>query len=135
MTSIIQTLFLSVVKTARCSLACVALVILFGPDTVAQDLKLKDWKPVSQLVVKQTKVMKPKFPVIDIHNHLGNLERGEQYLREMDEAGVLMCVSLDGRSKDDFYKKHLEDSRKVAGDRFIIFFAPDFSKIDEPDFG
>jgi predicted TIM-barrel fold metal-dependent hydrolase len=99
------------------------------------DLKLVDWQPKSQLVVKETKVLKPKFPVIDIHNHLGNLGQTDVFLKEMDEAGIWMCVSLDGRSRDDFYKKHLETSLKVSKERFLVFFAPDFSKIDEPDFG
>lgn len=99
------------------------------------DLKLLDWQPISQLVVKETKVMKPKFPVIDIHNHLGRLNRTEEFLKEMDEAGVWICVSLDGRSKDDFYKKHLEVSKSVSEERFIVFFSPDFSKIDDPNFG
>lgn len=99
------------------------------------DLKLVDWQPKSQLVVKETKILKPKFPVIDIHNHLGNLSNTEKYLEEMNEAGVWMCVSLDGRSKDDAYKKHLEVSGSVSTERFLVFFVPDFSKIDEPDFG
>jgi len=38
------------------------------------DLKLVDWQPVSQLKVKETIIVKTKFPVIDIHNHLGKLE-------------------------------------------------------------
>ncbi len=98
------------------------------------DLKLLDWRPVSQLKVKETEIIKPKFPVIDIHNHLRKLDDAEKYLKEMDEAGVLMCVSLDGASKGDFYKKHLEASKKVS-DRFIVFFYPDFEQIDNPDFG
>ena len=53
----------------------------------------------------------------------------------MDEAGIWRTVSLDGRSTGDFYKEHLESSRRAAGDRFIVFFSPDFSRIDEPDFG
>lgn len=99
------------------------------------DLKLLDWQPKSQLVVKETKIITPKFPVIDIHNHLGNLDMTERYLQEMNEAGVWMCVSLDGRSKDDFYKKHLKVSQQFSKDRLLVFFAPDFSKIDERDFG
>lgn len=91
--------------------------VIFAQES---DLKLVDWQPKSQLVVKETKVLKPKFPVIDIHNHLGNLERTEEFLNEMNEAGVWMCVSLDGYSKDDFYKKHLEASRKVSKERFLI---------------
>ena len=67
------------------------------------DLRLIDWKPKSQLVVRETKILQPKFPVIDIHNHLRGLENMKTYLEEMDKAGVLKCVSLDGYSKDDFY--------------------------------
>ena len=99
------------------------------------DLKLVDWQPVSQLVTKETRILKAKFPVIDIHNHLGDLENTEHYLEEMDKAGVWKCVSLDALSKDDFYKEHIRVSKRVGRDRFLPFFRPDFSKIDEPDFG
>lgn len=99
------------------------------------DLKLLDWEPKSQMVVKESRILKPKFPVIDIHNHLGSLENTKKYLEEMDKAGVWKCVSLDANSKDDFYKEHFRASQSVSKDRFILFFRPDFSKIDEPDFG
>lgn len=106
-----------------------------GLSAQTGDLRLLDWKPKSQLVVKETVILKPKFPVIDIHNHLGRLENTKKYLEEMDKAGVWMTVSLDGGSAKDFYKEHLEASRKVSKDRFLVFFRPDFSKIDEPNFG
>lgn len=99
------------------------------------DLKLVDWQPVSQMVTKVTKIDKAKFPVIDIHNHLGKLENTEKYLEEMDKAGVWKCVSLDANSQDDFYKEHLKASQSVAKDRFLLFFRPDFSRIDEKNFG
>ena len=99
------------------------------------DLKLLDWRPKSQLVVTETRIQKPKFPVIDIHNHLGELENTEKYLEEMDKAGVWKCVSLDARSSRDFYKEHLKTSKQVSKDRFLLFFVPNFSKINEPDFG
>lgn len=99
------------------------------------DLKLLDWQPKSQLVVKETMVLKPKYPVIDIHNHLRALENMPKYLEEMDKAGVWMCVSLDGRSEKDFYKQHLKASADVSKERMLVFFAPDWSRIDEPDFG
>lgn len=103
--------------------------------SLSQDLKLLDWQPKSQMIVSETKIIKPKFPVIDIHNHLRDLDKTEHYLKEMDEAGVWICIGLDGRSKDDFYKEHLEVSHSVSKERFHIYFSPDFSKIDEPNFG
>lgn len=99
------------------------------------DLKLLDWQPKSQMVVKETKIIRPRFPVIDMHNHLRELKNTAKYLEEMDKAGIWQCVSLDGRSAADFYKEHLAASQKVSKDRFLVFFTPDFSKIEEPNFG
>ncbi len=110
-------------------------LFIIPKTSFGQDLKLLDWQPVSQMAAKETKIIKPKFPVIDIHNHLRDLDKTEHYLREMDKAGVWICIGLDGHSKDDFYKKHLEVSHSVSKERFHIYFSPDFSKIDEPDFG
>ncbi len=99
------------------------------------DLRLLDWEPKSMLVVKETEVLKPKFPVIDFHNHLRRLEYTEQYLEEMDKAGVWMTVSLDGNPENGFYREHLDVSRSVSEDRFLVFYCPDFSRIDEPNWG
>lgn len=113
------------------------LALLSSAALVAQvpDLRLSDWQPESQLVTKRTDIQKPKFPVIDIHNHLGDLEKTKEYLAEMDKAGVWKVVSLDANSADDFYKEHIRVSHGVSKDRFLLFFRPDFSKIDEPNFG
>lgn len=121
------------IQTAFLSLLLISLPTLIFAQT--GDLKLLDWKPKSQMVVKETRVVRPKFPVIDIHNHLRDLKSTEKYLAEMDKAGVWMCVGLDGLSAKDFYLEHLRVSQSVSKDRFLIFFNPDFSKIDEPDFG
>src|SRR5690625_2089415 len=99
------------------------------------DLRLLYCEPVPQLIVKETEVLKPKYPVIDIHNHLRNLEQLENYLQVMDDTGVWKVVSLDGRSKDNFYIEHIQACQRVSKNRFVIFFTPDFSKIDDPDFG
>jgi len=94
------------------------------------DLRLLDWKPKSMLVVKETQVVMPKYPVIDFHNHLRRLENTETYLEEMDKAGVWITVSLDGGQENDFYREHLRVSNSVSRDRFLVFFRPDFSRID-----
>lgn len=99
------------------------------------DLRLLDWEPESQLVVKETMIYTPSYPVIDFHNHLGDLENTEKYLEEMDKARVWKVVSLDGRSEDNFYKTHLKESHKVSKDRFLVFFRPDYSGIDEKGYG
>lgn len=113
----------------------IILLLTINTSLISQDLRLLDWEPKSQLIVKETKIIKPKFPVIDIHNHLGDLSKTQHYLDEMDKAGVWKCVSLDGRSANDFYKEHLAASNAVSKERFLVFFRLDFSKIDEENFG
>lgn len=109
----------------------------FNARSLAQEasLKLLDWSPKSELVVRETQINHPRYPVIDIHNHLGRLENMERYLRAMDSCGVWITVSLDGNSKNDFYKQHLKRSREVSADRLLVFFAPEWTRIDEPNFG
>lgn len=131
--------------------AAVTLISLPAGTALAEkgDLKLLDWRPKSQLVVKETKILRPRFPVIDVHNHLalfGGLDSMKKHLEEMDKAGVWKCVSLDGFSKpdffksdgisgDDFYKEHLRVVKSLAPERIIVFYVPYYSGIDEPDFG
>ena len=72
-----------------------------APDNV-RELKLRDWKPRSMLVTQVTRVDKPAFPVVDVHNHLGGgadiltPTRVREYLAEIDAAGVRTVVNLDG---------------------------------------
>src|SRR3954452_22989972 len=67
-----------------------------------KELKLREWEPRSMMVTKTTIVEKPKFPVIDMHNHLGGGKERltpqtvNRYLTEMNEAGVRTVVNLDG---------------------------------------
>ena len=82
------------------------LSLCFTPFLSAQEdireLKLRDWEPKSMLVTKMTILEMPRFPVTDIHNHLGGgkqfltPERVEKYLTEMNAAGVRTVVNLDG---------------------------------------
>ena len=68
-----------------------------GQEDIRQ-LKLRDWQPRSMLKTKVTRVNRPAFPVVDVHNHLGGgaktltEERVRRYLQEMDEAGVRLVV-------------------------------------------
>jgi predicted TIM-barrel fold metal-dependent hydrolase len=109
------------------------------PGIREDNIRLVDWQPRSALVVKETHVMKPKFPVIDIHNHLRRgLAQGiyDQYVEAMNEAGVWMVIDLDGNSVEDGYKNHVAGAAEVdAADRIKVYFRPDFSRIDEKNWG
>src|SRR5206468_10695080 len=99
-------------------------------------LKLRDWEPRSMMVTKATRVERPKFPVIDVHNHLGGgrdrltpaVVAG--YLAEMDAAGVRTVVNLDG-GWDDRLKETLAALDEAHPGRFLTFALVDFAGIDD----
>jgi predicted TIM-barrel fold metal-dependent hydrolase len=104
-------------------------------DDIRQ-LKLKDWQPKSMLVTKVSKLQKPAFPAIDVHNHLGGgkqtltPERVAGYLAEMDAAGVRTVVNLDG-GWGERLKETLSALDEKHPDRFLTFALIDFGGIDE----
>lgn len=121
-------------------LACVLLLLPlsgFAADDI-RELKLRDWEPKSMLVTKTTIVEKPRFPVIDIHNHLGGgrqtltPERVQRYLTEMDEAGVRTVVNLDG-GWGDRLQETIEVLDKAHPGRFATFALVNFAGIDDAD--
>ena len=103
-----------------------------------RELKLRDWEPRSMLKTKASIVEKPRFPVIDIHNHLGGgkqsltAERVEKYLAEMNEAGVRSVVNLDG-GWDDRLKETLAALDVAHPGRFYTFALVNFDGIDDDD--
>ena len=101
-------------------------------------MKLTDFKPRSQLVTKVTLVDKPRFPVIDAHNHLGEAFGGgwdrkplSELLDLLDEAGVTQYVDLDGGWGEDILDAHLKHFKEGAPERFQIFGGVDWSQWKE----
>ena len=104
------------------------------------DLSLLDYKPTSKLVVPQTQINQPRFPVVDAHNHLGgDFGDGwddrpvEELLAVLDRAGVEMLVDLDGGWGEDLLNKHLDHFKHKAPQRFQIFGGVEWSKWIEKD--
>jgi predicted TIM-barrel fold metal-dependent hydrolase len=112
-------------------------------------LALKDFQPKSMLHVAETKVPKARFPVIDIHTHLGwrakssggvsvgeeqkFLATPEELLAVMDRRNLQTMVNLTGG-----VGAGLQDSIKryeaAAPGRFVTFTEPSFYRIQEPGF-
>jgi predicted TIM-barrel fold metal-dependent hydrolase len=105
-----------------------------------RDLKLRDWQPRSMMVTKTTVVEHPKFPVVDVHNHLGGgkdrltPEVVGRYLREMDEAGVRTVVNLDGGWGDRLAQTLAALDNAHPG-RFLTYALLNFEGIDDDDWG
>jgi predicted TIM-barrel fold metal-dependent hydrolase len=96
---------------------------------------LEDYRPRSQLVTRSTAVSRPRFPVIDAHNHLGESFGGgwdnkplSQLLDLLDEAGVSHYVDLDGGWGEDVLHRHLAHFKNPAPGRFQVFAGVDWSE-------
>jgi predicted TIM-barrel fold metal-dependent hydrolase len=96
---------------------------------------LENYRPRSKLVTKTTLVGKPKFPVIDAHDHLGEPFGGGWDKRPLSElldllelAGVVCYVDLDGGWGEDILNSHLDIFKTPAPERFKVFGGVDWSK-------
>lgn len=96
--------------------------------TDLSNIRLADFRPIPKLVTKETRVEKPKFPVIDAHNHLAEPFGGgwdkkplSQLLDLLDEADVRVYVDLDGGWGEDILHRHLDHFKAPAPERFRVF--------------
>jgi predicted TIM-barrel fold metal-dependent hydrolase len=120
----------------------VLLVMAIGPVLAQEppgdirELKLRDWQPRSMMVTKTTLVERPRFPVIDVHNHLGGGKNRltsavvGRYLAEMDAAGVRTVVNLDGGWGDRLVET-IEALDRAHPGRFLTFALVSFDGIDD----
>ncbi len=96
---------------------------------------LENYRPQSKLVTKTTTITRPRFPVIDAHNHLGDSFGGgwdhkplSSLLDQLDAAGVTCYVDLDGGWGEEVLNGHLDYFKQPAPERFKVFGGVDWSK-------
>jgi len=113
------------------------------------DLLLKDFKPRTVLVTEEHIPSRAKFPVVDIHNHLGNwpdewfqglYSGGGWVLKDvkatvalMDEMNVRSVNNLDGGWGDQL-KANIERYKEPYPNRFTVFTWVDWGEVDDPNF-
>lgn len=95
---------------------------------------LTQFHPSPKLITKISSIPKPRFPVIDAHNHLGDPFGGgwdkkpvAELLAVLDEAQVRWYVDLDGGWGEGILHAHLDHFKKAAPDRFKIFGGVDWA--------
>lgn len=106
-------------------------------------LLAKDYAPRPVIRVTEHPVDRARFPVIDVHKHLGySPDRGdgdgwpgtvEEIVQGMDRLNIQAFVNLDG-----FYGPHLQrvlDRYEAHADRFITFAGAAWHRSGEPGFG
>lgn len=98
-------------------------------------MRLEDFKPSPKLVTKTTLIHKPRYSVIDSHNHLAEPFGGGwdhkplgQLLDLLDAAGITHYVDLDGGWGEDILYHHLDIFKAKAPNRFQIFGGVNWSK-------
>src|SRR5262245_2626243 len=112
-----------------------------------RDLYLHEFVPRPVLTVPVTQVEQPRFPVVDAHNHLGQLIPGasfagkwpgrpvEELVAELDSAGVRAVVDLDGGFGEGL-RREIARYREPYPDRFVVFAGIDYDAFgSEPDIG
>ncbi len=98
---------------------------------------LRDYKPHAKLVVKTTHIEKPRFPVIDAHNHIGDSfgsgkkRSAREILYLLDAAGVQTYVDLDGGWGEDILQRNLDQFKTRAPERFVHFGGVDWSQWED----
>jgi predicted TIM-barrel fold metal-dependent hydrolase len=108
----------------------------------ATDLRLVDFRPRSSLRVPVHHVPRPKWPVVDAHNHLGPAFGGDwasrpptELIGALDEAGVEMVVDLDGGHGPSL-SAEIDRWRTAAPDRVAVFAGLDYDGwASDPAFG
>jgi predicted TIM-barrel fold metal-dependent hydrolase len=98
----------------------------------ADDLKLKDFRPVSIYKIPETKVDKAKYPVIDFHSHDYPKTDADvdAWVKTMDETGIAKTMVLSystGAHFDSIVKKYARYK-----DRFDVWCGFDYTGYDKP---
>lgn len=95
---------------------------------------LEEFHPRPTLIRRVAVIEKPRFPVIDAHNHLGDEFGGgwihrplSELLDVLDQSGVVAYVDLDGGWGEEILQLHLEKLKQGAPDRFRVFGGVDWS--------
>jgi predicted TIM-barrel fold metal-dependent hydrolase len=102
--------------------------------TAHADLRLVDFVPQAKLTVKRTLIERPRFTVIDAHNHLGPDFGGgwdsrpvAELLDQLDAAEVRAYIDLDGGWGEAILHQHLDHFKAAAPERFVIFGGVEWS--------
>ena len=90
-------------------------------------MDLSHFRPRPTLVTRSSEIQRPRFPVVDAHNHLmegfGNwIQRPLSELLDLfNQANVHTYVDLDGCWGEDLFHSHLRHFKEPAPKRFKTF--------------
>src|SRR5581483_4757754 len=102
-------------------------------------LLLRDFHPESMLHAPEHQVLRAKYPVFDVHNHINDAAGIDEHMdpatlvARMDKLNIITIIILTGMWGDKL--QHVIDEMvKPYSGRFLVFAQIDWSKIDDPNF-
>ncbi|MFM7487984.1 MAG: amidohydrolase, partial [Cytophagales bacterium] len=115
-----------------------AMVTLGQERPLDMKMDFEEYDPPSSLKVDEHRVVRAKFPFIDIHNHQGNMNNADLsgLIKEMDKLNMAVMINLSGRgfrSSGDHLERSIENIDKQFPKRFVLFTNVDFNAIDDAD--
>jgi predicted TIM-barrel fold metal-dependent hydrolase len=103
-------------------------------------LLLRDFKPQSMLHVPVHNVLRARFPVIDVHNHVNDASSPAserippaKVIEIMDHCNLKKIVILTGQWGEAL-QRVVDETVKPYPDRFMVFTQLDWGNLDSPDF-
>lgn len=101
-------------------------------QTLPENIKLKDYRPVSAYKVPVSKIAKAKYPAIDIHSHPYATSDAhlKKWVETMDQAGIektIIMTTTAGAKFDSIYAHYA----KYPG-RFDVWCGFDYTGYQEP---
>lgn len=120
----------------RYSIVMTGLLMAYLPVQAQQrqSIDFETYNPRSTLVVPENRVLKSKYPFIDVHNHQRNMSEQDLSLliTEMDKMNMRLMINLSGQGG-----KRLEDAvsrvRKEYPGRFALFTNINFNELGRKD--
>jgi len=108
---------------------------LLLPAQNADNLLLKNFKPVSLYKIPVTSVNRAVFPVIDVHTHnyAKNDKEIAQWIKNMDACGIeksIVLTEASGVLFDSIYDLYSRYDK-----RFEIWCGFDYTRYDKPGYG
>ena len=119
------------------------------PSSSGQRLDLTDYEPKSMLQVRETRVERARFPVVDIHTHISfsaksengielapernYLGTAEELLAVMERKNLRAMVNLTGGFDNGLVGAVTKYDKAFPG-RFYTFTEPSYSKFLEPNY-
>ena len=136
------------------ALAAVAATLLVALPALGQEdvsaIPFHEYDPPSTLVVPAHPLERARFPFIDVHSHQGQMADQDLsgLVRDMDELNMAVMVNLSGKGfrrvtnpdgtsrfgfqSTDYLKRSVDNAKRQAPGRFIVFTNLDTGGIDEP---